>query len=498
MKIPSVLFAVSLASALGSEASLSRRHRRSHRLRWSQAPSAAPSSSPVAANPPPLEPAFGAAEFGPKECVTTWPNSNGQCMIETNCDARDIQDFDFAIDCVDSSGGSVVHSFGRGSFRAKETFNTLTSCEECRPAAGGSSAKAAVLSLENVVSTLKGQMASMQKQLATLETEVHAPAAVAPPAVALSAKATGDGMDNSEDVEESESAPQEHTEQLRRPRPTAGPVPVVMRRGQPQLLADERKQWEQEEQEQARIAEKQREQDEAHEREQDEDDEQANAALASGVSEEEPARECGGPDEPCEDGLDHRDLYQKEQDAIRAAQPGHQRQQWLLHRRPARQHYAPTASPTSTRRGVRGFTKKQRRWHRRHKAIGARHRKLEREREAADQNTEGSDEAPLPSEHVLVHRRARRAQDRAVEDDAQADGSDAKQAETSQALVAQSFAGEGEAQGTEDLSAEPQPQAHAEREAEPEAAAQPSAYETAPEPEGEMSAAFQEVPADES
>lgn len=71
------------------------------------------------------------SRYGPKECVSTWRNAAGHCMVQTACESVDVSNYEFGIICVDAKGGKQRHTFGRGSFDAVETFDTLAQCSKC-------------------------------------------------------------------------------------------------------------------------------------------------------------------------------------------------------------------------------------------------------------------------------------------------------------------------------------------------------------------------------
>merc|ERR1719331_2737516 len=71
------------------------------------------------------------ARFGPGSCVSTWRSSEGHCIMRTDCQNVDISQFDFGLICVDADGKRMKHSFGRDSFDASETFDTLAGCSQC-------------------------------------------------------------------------------------------------------------------------------------------------------------------------------------------------------------------------------------------------------------------------------------------------------------------------------------------------------------------------------
>eukprot|EP00929_Paragymnodinium_shiwhaense_P101800 TRINITY_DN6498_c0_g1_i3.p1 TRINITY_DN6498_c0_g1~~TRINITY_DN6498_c0_g1_i3.p1 ORF type:complete len:606 (+),score=176.25 TRINITY_DN6498_c0_g1_i3:95-1912(+) len=75
-----------------------------------------------------------ATAFGPSGCVSLSLSAAGSCVIDTNCDDRDLSDVDFSFYCVQpaSQGGNAVpHSFGVGGFDSSETFDTEIKCDRC-------------------------------------------------------------------------------------------------------------------------------------------------------------------------------------------------------------------------------------------------------------------------------------------------------------------------------------------------------------------------------
>jgi len=76
-------------------------------------------------------PAGAVSRFGPKNCVSAYKSPEGHCVVKTACSTQEISGFDFGLLCVDASGSPVRHLFGKGSFAAKETFDTLIPCQRC-------------------------------------------------------------------------------------------------------------------------------------------------------------------------------------------------------------------------------------------------------------------------------------------------------------------------------------------------------------------------------
>lgn len=57
-------------------------------------------------------------------------------MMQTECTGQNMDGYIFGLTCL-SESGPQRHVFGPGSFAAEEVFDTLISCEECRPDSGG-------------------------------------------------------------------------------------------------------------------------------------------------------------------------------------------------------------------------------------------------------------------------------------------------------------------------------------------------------------------------
>lgn len=70
-------------------------------------------------------------KYGPKDCVSIWKSPESHCVMETQCEGVNIDDFEFGLICVDNMGKPVRHMFGKGSFDSKETFDSLIPCQQC-------------------------------------------------------------------------------------------------------------------------------------------------------------------------------------------------------------------------------------------------------------------------------------------------------------------------------------------------------------------------------
>lgn len=83
--------------------------------------------------PTAIEVPVNGGSFGPDGCVLLSQSNSGTCMLSTDCDNRDLSKVDFAFVCLNpgSTIPHAIHSFGRGGFAARETFDTEVSCREC-------------------------------------------------------------------------------------------------------------------------------------------------------------------------------------------------------------------------------------------------------------------------------------------------------------------------------------------------------------------------------
>jgi len=72
-----------------------------------------------------------ANKFGPNGCVSVDQSKQGSCIIRSNCEGRDLSNFEFAFDCLTESKGRNRHSFGIGSFDAVEDYDTGVVCDDC-------------------------------------------------------------------------------------------------------------------------------------------------------------------------------------------------------------------------------------------------------------------------------------------------------------------------------------------------------------------------------
>merc|ERR1711939_204006 len=73
-------------------------------------------------------------KYGPKDCVSTYRNKRGECIVKTECadvDEKKFKEYELGLLCVDEEGVPTRHVFGKGSFDPEEKFDTLISCHKC-------------------------------------------------------------------------------------------------------------------------------------------------------------------------------------------------------------------------------------------------------------------------------------------------------------------------------------------------------------------------------
>merc|ERR1719420_2635996 len=110
-----------------------------------------------------------ASFYGPGGCVAVY-TKEGTCWMQTRCQGQNISDYDFGMNCADSDGQITKHMFGKNSFDAEETFNTLVSCEHClaldqEPAKGMTDLAITVLSLEKELDAIKSDVKSIKDEV---------------------------------------------------------------------------------------------------------------------------------------------------------------------------------------------------------------------------------------------------------------------------------------------------------------------------------------------
>lgn len=119
----------------------------------------------------------GVSTFGPQACFSTWRNSDGHCVLQTRCRNVDISKYEVGFICVNSDAKPQKHMFGRSSFDAEETFDTLVPCAKCEglETQGGTTPKqddTEVALLEQEVEELSGGMKSLLDRVAWLKAQV--------------------------------------------------------------------------------------------------------------------------------------------------------------------------------------------------------------------------------------------------------------------------------------------------------------------------------------
>jgi len=139
----------------------------------------------------PVQPAKDVAKFGPNGCVSTYKNEESHCIVQTDCQKSDLSEYEFGIICVDKTGTPVRHLFGKRSFEAEETFDTLIKCDQClglEDIPDSVAMNGEVVTLAGDVSNLKAMMKNISINVEMLNEEVFragpAPAPASAPAVA--------------------------------------------------------------------------------------------------------------------------------------------------------------------------------------------------------------------------------------------------------------------------------------------------------------------------
>jgi hypothetical protein len=72
--------------------------------------------------------------FGPGHCVSLSKSGDGSCVVRTECKGKNISDTEVAFVCMNPglTMPYALHSFGRGSFKVEETFDTRVRCKTCQ------------------------------------------------------------------------------------------------------------------------------------------------------------------------------------------------------------------------------------------------------------------------------------------------------------------------------------------------------------------------------
>merc|ERR1719213_347004 len=116
-----------------------------------------------------------AVKYGPGNCVSTWRDEkSGHCFVKTDCTGKDTTEYMFGLICEDDSG-KTRHLFGKDSFDAQETFDTLIPCKTCL--ALDNVTKATELEAENVelakeVNALAAEVGAIKKTFQGIEEDV--------------------------------------------------------------------------------------------------------------------------------------------------------------------------------------------------------------------------------------------------------------------------------------------------------------------------------------
>jgi hypothetical protein len=134
--------------------------------------------------PPP--PPADTSSYGPGNCVSTWRNeTTGTCIMQTSCDGQKTADHMFGLICKNEAKGKdslVRHVFGRDSFNATETFDTLIPCQKCLSmgyvkedwdTVPKSPLAIAIKNLAGAVSKVKDGITSVKTDVAALKTQVY-------------------------------------------------------------------------------------------------------------------------------------------------------------------------------------------------------------------------------------------------------------------------------------------------------------------------------------
>merc|ERR1719213_1400387 len=114
-------------------------------------------------------------KYGPGNCVSTWRDEkSGHCFVKTDCTGKDTTEYMFGLICEDDSG-KTRHLFGKDSFDAQETFDTLIPCKTCL--ALDNVTKATELEAENVelakeVNALAAEVGGVKKTYQGLQADV--------------------------------------------------------------------------------------------------------------------------------------------------------------------------------------------------------------------------------------------------------------------------------------------------------------------------------------
>jgi len=152
------------------------------------------------------------SRYGPKNCVSTWRNTLGHCVVQTACQDVDISSYEMGLVCIDAKGTKTRHVFGRGSFDVTETFDTLAECSQCiglddqrvvafrvqRRRWRQSAEASEVATLSEEVKTLTKGMTSMLSAVLKLRQQVQERKKTTPPPSVVATLAAWSGQDASD------------------------------------------------------------------------------------------------------------------------------------------------------------------------------------------------------------------------------------------------------------------------------------------------------------
>lgn len=138
-----------------------------HSLVANTAPDSSTPAVVTASSAPPAAAAF----YGPGGCIATYRSQQGTCVVQTRCATQSTKDYTYGLTCVDAKGASAKHLFGKNSFDAEESFDTLVECELCLGYDG-----APKVAASNATNTTGNATAdpSIASDVKTLQSEVKA------------------------------------------------------------------------------------------------------------------------------------------------------------------------------------------------------------------------------------------------------------------------------------------------------------------------------------
>lgn len=118
-----------------------------------------------AQTPPPKAAAF----YGPGGCIAAYRSGEGTCIVQTRCTSQSqaglMKEYNYGLTCVDNTGDSTRHLFGKNSFDPEETFDTNIECQLCLGFDGSSSSNATDSSLAADVASLQSTVKELEKSV---------------------------------------------------------------------------------------------------------------------------------------------------------------------------------------------------------------------------------------------------------------------------------------------------------------------------------------------